>query len=59
MPGVAGARANAVVHGSPQTIADMMEEWFRKDGCDGFNIMPPLRQDGAAAAAARRSGGRM
>ena len=43
---VAGARAKAVVHGSPQTIADMMEEWFRKDGCDGFNIMPPFLPGG-------------
>ena len=25
---VAGARAKAVVRGSPQTIADTMEEWF-------------------------------
>ncbi len=39
---VAGARAKAVIHGAPQTIADYMEEWFRKDGCDGFNIMPPF-----------------
>jgi hypothetical protein len=39
---VAGARAKAVVYGSPATIADMMEEWFRKGGCDGFNIMPPF-----------------
>ncbi len=31
---------------SPQTIADMMEEWFRKDGCDGFNIMPPFLPGG-------------
>lgn len=38
---VAGARAKSVVRGSPQQIADHMEEWFRKDGCDGFNIMPP------------------
>jgi len=43
---VAGARAKAVVRGSPQTIADMMEEWFRKDGCDGFNIMPPFLPGG-------------
>jgi FMN-dependent oxidoreductase (nitrilotriacetate monooxygenase family) len=43
---VAGARAKAVVHGSPQTIADMMEEWFSKDGCDGFNIMPPFLPGG-------------
>jgi alkanesulfonate monooxygenase len=39
---VAGARAKAVIRGSPQTIADMMEEWFTTDGCDGFNIMPPF-----------------
>jgi alkanesulfonate monooxygenase len=43
---VAGARAKAVVHGSPQTIADHMEEWFQKDGCDGFNIMPPFLPGG-------------
>jgi len=43
---VAGARAKAVVYGSPATIADMMEEWFRKDGCDGFNIMPPFLPGG-------------
>ncbi|MGH6673427.1 MAG: LLM class flavin-dependent oxidoreductase [Xanthobacteraceae bacterium] len=43
---VAGARAKAVVHGSPQTIADIMEDWFRKDGCDGFNVMPPFLPGG-------------
>src|SRR6202012_3540368 len=43
---VAGARAKAVGRGSPQTIADYMEEWFRKDGCDGFNIMPPFLPGG-------------
>lgn len=43
---VAGARAKAVVHGSPQTIADVMEEWFRKEGCDGFNLMPPFLPGG-------------
>jgi N-acetyl-S-(2-succino)cysteine monooxygenase len=43
---VAGARAKAVVYGSPATIADMMEEWFVKDGCDGFNIMPPFLPGG-------------
>ena len=43
---VAGARAKAVIRGSPQTIADYMEEWFRKDGCDGFNIMPPFLPGG-------------
>jgi N-acetyl-S-(2-succino)cysteine monooxygenase len=43
---VAGARAKAVIRGSPQTIADYMEEWFRNDGCDGFNIMPPFLPGG-------------
>jgi FMN-dependent oxidoreductase (nitrilotriacetate monooxygenase family) len=39
---VAGARGKAVVKGTPQQIADHMEEWFRRDGCDGFNLMPPF-----------------
>ena len=38
---VAGARGKAVVRGSPQQIADIMEEWFVNEACDGFNIMPP------------------
>ena len=43
---VAGARAKAVVRGTPQQVADYMEEWFSKDGCDGFNIMPPYLPGG-------------
>jgi len=43
---VAGARAKAVIHGSSQTIADYMEQWFREEGCDGFNIMPPFLPGG-------------
>lgn len=43
---VAGARGKAVIRGSPQTIADHMEEWFCADGCDGFNIMPPFLPGG-------------
>lgn len=31
----------AVTKGTPQQIADHMEEWFRQGACDGFNIMPP------------------
>jgi alkanesulfonate monooxygenase len=23
-----------------------MEEWFRRDGCDGFNLMPPFLPGG-------------
>ncbi len=43
---VAGARGKAVVKGSPQQIADEMEEWFRNSGCDGFNLMPPFLPGG-------------
>ena len=43
---VAGARGKAVVKGSPQQIADQMEEWFRNGGCDGFNLMPPFLPGG-------------
>ena len=43
---VAGARAKSVIRGTPQEIADHMVEWFRNDGCDGFNIMPPYLPGG-------------
>jgi alkanesulfonate monooxygenase len=38
---VAGARGKFVVHGTPEHIVDVMEEWFRSEACDGFNVMPP------------------
>ena len=28
--------------GTPETIADQMEEWLTTEGCDGFNIMFPF-----------------
>jgi alkanesulfonate monooxygenase len=37
---MAGARGKSVVKGTPQQIADMMEEWLVKEAADGFNIMP-------------------
>ena len=27
--------------GTPEQIADRMEQWFRNEGADGFNLMPP------------------
>lgn len=27
--------------GTPESIADEMEHWFRNEGADGFNLMPP------------------
>src|SRR6266436_3578436 len=32
--------------GTPQTIADQMEEWLTSFGCDGFNIMFPYLPQG-------------
>jgi alkanesulfonate monooxygenase len=43
---VAGARGKSVVRGTPQQVADHMEEWFRNDACDGFNLMPPYLPGG-------------
>ena len=27
--------------GTPETIADTMQEWLESDACDGFNVMFP------------------
>jgi FMN-dependent oxidoreductase (nitrilotriacetate monooxygenase family) len=43
---VAGARGHRFILGTPQSIADQLEEWFVADGADGFNIMPPILPDG-------------
>ena len=36
----AGARGQRTLKGSPQRIADEMEEWFLKRGVDGFVVQP-------------------
>jgi alkanesulfonate monooxygenase len=38
---VAGARAKLVMIGTPQQLADRMEQWYLEEAADGFNIMPP------------------
>ena len=35
-----------LIWGTPQYIADMMEEWFRKGACDGFCILFPYYKGG-------------
>jgi FMN-dependent oxidoreductase (nitrilotriacetate monooxygenase family) len=42
----AGARGNRTVRGTPQQIADQMEDWFRKECIDGFLIQPPYLPEG-------------
>ena len=36
-------RGKAAVIGTPEKIADYMQEWFEKGGADGFNIQPPVQ----------------
>lgn len=36
------SRGHLQVHGSPKTIADVIERWFVERGADGFNVVPPL-----------------
>ncbi|WP_424767906.1 LLM class flavin-dependent oxidoreductase [Paenibacillus sp. sgz302251] len=37
---IAGARGHRTVVGTPDMIADQLEEWFTNGAADGFNIMP-------------------
>ena len=39
---LAGARGHYVTAGTPEQIADLIEDWFDTGAADGFNIMPPL-----------------
>src|SRR5262249_8869653 len=39
---LAGARGHYVTAGTPEQIADLIEDWFTNGAADGFNIRPPL-----------------
>lgn len=39
---VAGSRGHHIFVGTPEQLADKMEEWFKSSAADGFNIMPPI-----------------
>jgi len=39
---LAGARGHFVTAGTPEQIAELIEDWFTDGAADGFNIMPPL-----------------
>ena len=39
---LAGARGHYVMAGTPEQVADFIEDWFSDGAADGFNIMPPL-----------------
>jgi len=38
----AGARGHFTFAGTPEQVADLIEDWFTGGAADGFNIMPPL-----------------
>ncbi len=39
---IAGARGHREIFGTPEQIADQLQEWFDHGAADGFNIMPPV-----------------
>ena len=39
---LAGARGHFATSGTPEQIADIIEDWFRSGAADGFNVMPPV-----------------
>lgn len=41
-----GGRGHRTVSGTPERIADTIEEWYRSGAADGFNVMPPLLPSG-------------
>ncbi|WP_432923282.1 LLM class flavin-dependent oxidoreductase [Microbispora sp. CA-135349] len=43
---LAGGRGHRVVAGTPEQIADEIQEWFENGAADGFNIMPPVLPGG-------------
>lgn len=39
---LAGARGHFTFAGTPEQLADLMEDWFTDGASDGFNLMPPI-----------------
>ncbi|MCB1742441.1 MAG: LLM class flavin-dependent oxidoreductase [Gammaproteobacteria bacterium] len=39
---LAGARGHYTFAGTPEQLADFIQDWFEHGVCDGFNLMPPV-----------------
>ena len=39
---LAGARGHFRIAGTPEQVADLMQDWFQDGAADGFNLMPPV-----------------
>ena len=42
----ATARGHRTVVGTPEQVADAIQEWFHNGAADGFNVMPPILPTG-------------
>ena len=43
---LAAGGGHCTMVGTPEQIADRMEHWYRNEGADGFNLMPPALPGG-------------
>ena len=43
---ISGARGHREIVGTPEQIADQLQEWFDNEAADGFNIQPPTFLEG-------------
>jgi alkanesulfonate monooxygenase SsuD/methylene tetrahydromethanopterin reductase-like flavin-dependent oxidoreductase (luciferase family) len=39
---LSGARGHYTFAGTPEQVADLMEDWVGDEAADGFNLMPPV-----------------
>jgi FMN-dependent oxidoreductase (nitrilotriacetate monooxygenase family) len=39
---LAGARGHFAIAGTPDQVADLMQDWIEDGAADGFNLMPPV-----------------
>jgi FMN-dependent oxidoreductase (nitrilotriacetate monooxygenase family) len=44
-----GGRGHRTFTGTPEQVADAIEDWFTRGAADGFNIMPPVLPSGLEA----------
>ena len=44
-----GGRGHRTFSGTPEQVADAIQEWFEAGAADGFNIMPPVLPSGLDA----------
>ena len=44
-----GGRGHRTFTGTPEQVADSLEEWFTTGAADGFNVMPPVLPAGLDA----------